>query len=63
MFVKFTVEISEERFSYQGKRVESETQIEVTREVLDNLNTGNILDGLTKSALKAFDEQEPEEAS
>jgi len=63
MFVRFTVEISEKRYAYQGKKGETQTQIEITREVVDNLDAGNILEGLVKSALQKFDEYKPEEAS
>jgi len=63
MYVKFKVEVSEHQYSYEGKSETAEVKIQVPRDVLDNIDPGNILVGALKSALEKFDAAPEEEAA
>lgn len=60
LYVTFTVEVSDNEYSYTGKRGKAEVKIQVPREVLEAIDPGNLFVGALQAALADFDK--PEEA-
>jgi len=55
LYVKFTVEVSDNEYSYSGHRGDAELKIQVPRSVLQHINAGDLFAGALAAALANFD--------
>lgn len=60
LYVTFTAEVSDDEYSYRGKKGRAEVKIQVPREILEAIDPGNLFVGALQAALADFDK--PEEA-
>ena len=61
LYVTFTVHVSDKEYTYAGKDGKAEAKIQVPRDVLENIDPGNIFVGIMRSAIANFDKPEEEE--
>lgn len=61
LYVTFTVRVSDIEYSYGSDSGTAEAKIHVPREVLENIDPGNIFVGVMRSAIANFDNVETEE--
>ena len=61
LYVTFTVEVSDTRYAYDGKRGNAEVKIQVPRAILGNIDPGNLFVGAMQAALADFDKPEEED--
>jgi arginase family enzyme len=63
IYITFDVSVSDSSYSYNAKRKgNADLTLETTRQVLNSLDSGNILSSMLAGALAEFDKPEEEEA-
>ena len=55
LYVTFTVQVSNQEYAYHGRQVSAEVKIQVPRQVLDNIDPGNLFIGTLQAALANYD--------
>lgn len=58
LYVTFTAEVSDDEYSYRGKKGRAEVKIQVPREILGAIDPGNLFTGALQAALANFDKPE-----
>jgi len=53
--LRFTVQVSADRYTYSGKSGTAEASAEIPRDFVPMLDLGNVFEGLLQSALEQFD--------
>lgn len=55
LYVTFTVQVCDSKYSYSGRHANAEVIIQVPRQVLKSIDPGNLLIGVMQAALANFD--------
>ncbi len=61
MYITYVVKVSEDKHAFGGGVAEADVVIEIPEEFIENIDTGNILSGLTKVAVEKFNALVPED--
>ena len=59
--LKFTVQVSESRYTYSGKSGTAEVSAEIPRDFVPMLDLGNVFEGVMQAALEQYDAKLAEE--
>ena len=63
LYVTFEVKVSGTEYSYQSREARTEVKIQVPRDVLEQIDPGNIFIGAMQAALEKYDNPEEDEAA
>lgn len=61
LYAKFMVTVGDNEWSHQGKSESAEMKIQLPRQVLENIDSGNLFVGVLQAALVNFDSEEIDE--